>query len=137
MKTDRRYFPSSGSSGEPPPPQAGEVRLQGRIDQVGVVVGEFDGEAGRDAVEDFDRHAFLGVVDEAVVDSALFAVGAAAPARARIAVFRAADVMAVAVVGQLPEAAGSAAASSGLRIRIAINSSPVIVSCSYRYLAIS
>ena len=45
--------------------------------------------------------------------------------------------VAVAVVGQLPEAAGSAAASSGLRIRIVINSSPVIVSCSYRYLAIS
>ncbi len=43
------------------------------------MVGEFDGEAGRDAVEDFDRHAFLGVVDETVVDSALFAVGAAAP----------------------------------------------------------
>ena len=45
--------------------------------------------------------------------------------------------VAVAVVGQLPESAGSAAASSGLRIRIVINSSPVIVSCSYRYLAIS
>ena len=45
--------------------------------------------------------------------------------------------LAFAVVGQLPEAAGSAAASSGLRIRIVINSSPVIVSCSYRYLAIS
>ncbi len=45
--------------------------------------------------------------------------------------------VAVAVVGQLPKAAESAAASSGLRIRIAINSSPVIVSCSYRYLAIS
>ena len=45
--------------------------------------------------------------------------------------------VAVAVVGQLPEAAKSAAASSGLRIRIVINSSPVIVSCSYRYLAIS
>ena len=42
-----------------------------------------------------------------------------------------------AVGGQLPEAAESAAASSGLRIRIVINSSPVIVSCSYRYLAIS
>ena len=45
--------------------------------------------------------------------------------------------VAVAVVGQLPEAAESAAASSDLRIRIVINSSPVIVSCSYRYLAIS
>ena len=45
--------------------------------------------------------------------------------------------VAVAIVGQLPEAAESVAASSGLRIRIVINSSPVIVSCSYRYLAIS
>ena len=46
-------------------------------------------------------------------------------------------VRAVAVVGQLPEAAESAAASSGLRIRIVINSSPVIVSFSYRYFASS
>ena len=52
------------------------------------MVGKFDGETGRNAVESLDDNAFLGIVDEAVVDGSLLPIETAPARPAGIALFR-------------------------------------------------